>query len=600
MNDIKQYSDVTFCESDYDSTHNDIINANTDDEDIIHNKREASEPKCVTPNGIKNKYRFIRELGSGAQSKVFLAKRLSDGKLTAIKQLRIDSIKTWKEYTLFHCEAEVLSKLQIPGVVKLYEAQDCLDDNPPCSYIVQEYIEGPTLKTVLASGYRFSLNQIYTLILQLLDILQSLHHHEPQVIHRDIKPSNIILRNWDNGRFEACLIDFGAVANPQVQSGGSTIAGTFGYMSPEQLIGRAVPASDTYAIAALIAYLLSGTDPSEMTIKDLRLIIDPYVESQPRALVQTLRQMLEPSLDKRLADLDELKARFKAFAEGSYTFAEDDKKLSDTYIEQLKSVHHLCQAQNINLWQQLPNDTNKRPALDELFITNPRFKDYPILPTSDSGNEYKAKLEQADHSSVSVSLCLSLLCGGLTAIASGIRYIGDAIFWGIVVAIFTYIYTRVLTLFFIAMKLSSKRPSNKCILQDHHHDDAQPCYPHRAIYQKGIKAIATITDIQFISPEPKDINDISDSKRLRIEVPPNFKIIYKFNPPDDDTPQDLYHTIITHVDPAGLFKVGDPLPILYEQSRDQHVISSMPFPLPFSDLNDSSDYIYNDLLPDEI
>lgn len=136
MNDIKQYSDVTFCESDYDSTHNDIINANTDDEDIIHNKKEASEPKYVTPNGMKNKYRFIRELGSGAQSKVFLAKRLSDSKLTAIKQLRIDSIKTWKEYTLFHREAEVLSTLQIPGVVRLYEAQDCLDDNPPCSYIV--------------------------------------------------------------------------------------------------------------------------------------------------------------------------------------------------------------------------------------------------------------------------------------------------------------------------------------------------------------------------------------------------------------------------------------------------------------------------------
>ncbi len=47
---------------------------------------------------------------------------------------------------------------------------------------------------------------------------------------------------------------FGAVSNAQVQSGGSTIAGTFGYMAPEQNIGRATPASDTYALAALAAY----------------------------------------------------------------------------------------------------------------------------------------------------------------------------------------------------------------------------------------------------------------------------------------------------------------------------------------------------------
>ena len=126
------------------------------------------------------------------------------------------------------------------------------------------------------------------------------------------------------------------------------------------------------------------------------------------------------------------------------------------------------------------------------------------------------------------------------------------------------------------------------------HLDVQKCNHHHTLYRQGIKAMATITNIQFISPEPKDINDISNSNRLRIEVPPSFKVIYKFNPPDDDTPQDLYHTIITHVDPAGLFKVGDPLPILYQQTLIKHVIASMPYPLPIHDLNAPSDYIYID------
>ena len=71
--------------------------------------------------------------------------------------------------------------------------------------------------------------------------------------------------------------------------GGSTIAGTFGYMSPEQTIGRPTPQSDTYALAALFTYIISGVDPAEMKTQDLRLIIDPYVENHPVALVQTLR-----------------------------------------------------------------------------------------------------------------------------------------------------------------------------------------------------------------------------------------------------------------------------------------------------------------------
>ncbi|MBQ8037614.1 MAG: protein kinase, partial [Proteobacteria bacterium] len=168
----------------------------------------AGQDMLKTPEKLADQYTFIRELGHGGQASVFLAKRLSDGKLAAVKQLRIDSIKNWKEYTLFHREADVLSALDIPGVVKLYDACDSLEENPPCSYIIQEYIDGPTLKQVLRSGYRFSLSQVYELVLQILDIINKLQTHT--VIHRYIKPSNIILRNCDSESFDVCLIDFGA------------------------------------------------------------------------------------------------------------------------------------------------------------------------------------------------------------------------------------------------------------------------------------------------------------------------------------------------------------------------------------------------------
>ena len=64
---------------------------------------------------------------------------------------------------------------------------------------------------------------------------------------------------------------------------------------------------------------------------------------------------------------------------------------------------------------------------------------------------------------------------------------------------------------------------------------------------------------------------------------PSFKVTYSFNPPDDTKEKDLLHTFMTHRDPTGFLKGGDPLPILYaiERNNDtrQETVRSMPFPL---------------------
>ncbi len=70
---------------------------------------------------------------------------------------------------------------------------------------------------------------------------------------------------------------------------------------------------------------------------------------------------------------------------------------------------------------------------------------------------------------------------------------------------------------------------------------------------------------------------------------PSFLISYKFNPPDDDTPNDIVHTIRTHIAPNGKINVGDALPILYTQSTLGN-IRSMPFPFPLNDLALPDDY----------
>ena len=561
------------------------------------NAKQATEnsPIPASPNTqllpeLANRYTPLKELGSGAQGKVFLAIRIADGQKVAIKQLRIDSIKSWKEYTLFHREAETLEKLDIPGVVKFYEACDCLDANPPCSYIVQEYIEGPTLKQVLKSGYRFSLNSAYNLILQLIDILEKLHTHNPPVIHRDIKPSNIILQDLDSDCFKVRLIDFGAVANPQVQSGGSTIAGTFGYMSPEQLIGRATPQSDIYALAALFAYIISGVDPADMKTQDLRLIIDPYVENHPVALVQTLRRMLEPDIENRLADLKELRRRFNAFKQGRYILTNEryQRFSKKEFIDRLTAVKYLCQPQNMEIWHNLPDNTHNRDDFPIWLKTRPRFAAYPI-----HHEQYFQERKTDDHPEKTFQIAIFgiHIAAAIVAFLCAIYDVDGLVTFGLIGL--SAILGTALIILICKLKdrintLNDTKPKGRLPwISEDSKQKASRCSEHTDIYYSGRKTIATITCIKFMSL--KNVN------KNRVEAPPTFRVYYKFNPPDDDDINDIIHYVDTHRDPTDLFKVGDPLPILYvtesTKEHELHVTKSMPYPFPLEDLESPFDYI---------
>ncbi|MBQ1925719.1 MAG: serine/threonine protein kinase [Proteobacteria bacterium] len=570
--------------------------------------RFTGNVQLQTPPELQDRYRFVRELGSGAQGKVFLAIRLEDNQKVAIKQLRIDSIKNWKEYTLFHREAEVLSSLDIPGVVKFYEALDCLEAEPPCSYIVQEYIEGMTLKQMLKGGYRFSLNRVYDIVLQLLDILQKLHTHNPPIIHRDIKPSNIILKtSSESDSYTAYLIDFGAVANPQIQSGGSTIAGTFGYMSPEQNIGRPTPQSDTYALAAMIAYMISGVDPAEMQVKDLRLIIDPYVENRPTALVQTLRRMLEPNIDMRLADINQLRQRFTNFKEDRYALEDENYTpfSKDEFQNRLLKVERLCQPQNLELWQNLPDLPQNRPAFPVSLTTHPRFADYPT---------YNFTPEQPLPFGTALAAGIMIFPFAITFVLTLVNIVQSLAHLaqthlGLLLFV-TFLFSFLLGMEYacitkyqhtlLAHLLSSKKRKDYKnyelpYIQDTTQAIPQECPKHLELFKNGRKTIATITDVEYDSMPAHKAAYYENN--LRVETKPSFRVFYKFNPPDDDTEFDLTHSVIIHTDPTNMIRVGDPLPILYTgvcigEEKTLHVTHSMPYPFPINDLETPYDYLF--------
>ena len=145
---------------------------------------EEMYPSSVeTPKELRDSYTFLNKLGSGTQGNVFRARRNSDGKILAVKKIRIDSVNAWKEYDLFHREADVLASIHEHGVAEFYEAREFLNSDPAAAYIVQELIEGRSLQLMLKTGFRFTVSRIFKMALGLVELLERLHaqhHHEAE------------------------------------------------------------------------------------------------------------------------------------------------------------------------------------------------------------------------------------------------------------------------------------------------------------------------------------------------------------------------------------------------------------------------------------
>jgi hypothetical protein len=161
---------------------------------------------------------------------------------------------------------------------------------------VQELVPGESLAAALRRGARWNETQVRDLAARVLVILEHLHGQSPPVIHRDLKPSNI-LRRPDGG---VTLVDFGLVRDVARPEGGSTVsAGTPGYAPLEQFAGRAVPATDLYALGATLVALLARRDPADLlSPRTQRLEFREHVTVSD-ALARILERLLEPDPARR-------------------------------------------------------------------------------------------------------------------------------------------------------------------------------------------------------------------------------------------------------------------------------------------------------------
>ena len=150
---------------------------------------------------------------------------------------------------------EQLASVRIEGVPAVKE---CVADDGKL-IVVEEYVQGRSLKQVLDEHGLLNAEQAYEIAVQLADVLVRLHQLEPAIVHRDIKPSNIIIEK--NGHVN--LIDFNAARHVNADKNEDTrMLGTVYFAAPEQFgFGQSDERTDIYGLGATINYIMTGDKP---------------------------------------------------------------------------------------------------------------------------------------------------------------------------------------------------------------------------------------------------------------------------------------------------------------------------------------------------
>jgi eukaryotic-like serine/threonine-protein kinase len=242
---------------------NDSPDATTIGGDGVLGSPSASLPRGV-PKSIGH-YRILRLIGEGGMGAVYEAEQEQPHRLVALKLIK-SGFASLELRRRFEQEAQVLGRLQHPGIAQIYEAGSVETEFGPQPYFAMELIAGkPLLEYATAEG--LSTRARLELMVRCCEAVH--HAHQRGIIHRDLKPANILV----DANGQAKILDFGVArisdSDAQVtrQTGMGQLVGTLPYMSPEQVTGDPLDVdtrTDVYALGVILYELLAGHLPYEV------------------------------------------------------------------------------------------------------------------------------------------------------------------------------------------------------------------------------------------------------------------------------------------------------------------------------------------------
>lgn len=232
------------------------------------------------PDTVDNRYKVLEVIGTGAMATVYAAEDTRLGRKVALKILRPEQAQDDTFRARFKREAEAVASLNNPAIVAVYDTgsynpsqdgeESSSEEGTAIPYIVMEYVEGHTLRSILSRGGHLPVRDALGYSEQLLGALQ--YSHSMGIIHRDIKPANIMvlertsedIAKGQPGQIK--VMDFG-ISRAIEEAGealtkANVVMGSARYMSPEQVSGKDIDArSDLYSAACVIYEMIAGRSP---------------------------------------------------------------------------------------------------------------------------------------------------------------------------------------------------------------------------------------------------------------------------------------------------------------------------------------------------
>ncbi len=246
-------------------------------------------------------YRIDELLGRGGMGEV---RRVYDHRLrrsVALKTLISGPDASTRDR--FLAEARITAQLQHPGVLPVHDLGVLPDGRP---FFTMKEATGRSLRELLQAG-KLPLRRALNLLQRVCDVVA--YAHSRGVIHRDLKPDNVLVGEYG----EVWVVDWGlAKALDTVPVEGGTpvstgradqtrsgqVAGTPIYMAPEQARGEVDalgPATDVYAIGAMLYQLLAGHPPYSGNTREVLVAVitgPPPELSEPAPLVAIQRRAM--------------------------------------------------------------------------------------------------------------------------------------------------------------------------------------------------------------------------------------------------------------------------------------------------------------------
>ncbi len=259
------------------------------------------------------RYRVLRKIGAGGMGTVYEAQQDQPHRRVALKMIRRGAMSRGL-MRRFRQEAELLGRLQHPGIAQIYEAGAIETDSGRQPYFAMEYVDGEELRRY-AERHGLGTRERLELVARVCDAVH--HAHQKGIVHRDLKPDNVLVVEepaatsvGGDTRFaqlgQPKVLDFGVaratdsdIQVTTVQTDVGQLIGTVPYMSPEQVAGdsREVDTrTDIYALGVLMYELLSGRLPFDLRHKPVPEAARIIREDEPTRL-SSIRTIFRGDID---------------------------------------------------------------------------------------------------------------------------------------------------------------------------------------------------------------------------------------------------------------------------------------------------------------